>query len=200
MFLIKVNMPIRDAYRLLADCQKMHQFVTGLFGTDRNTSQVLYRTKTVQQTLSIYIYANRPVDPALCRYRVEQRDISKWLDTIQAGQYCGFDLIASPSKKEGTDGQKNSKRRSLRTQQERMDWLNRKASNLGFSIVQATEQDNVHICGNHDADNGGKMYHNAYHYQGVVQITNADLFRQALQNGIGPGKAYGFGMMMVQLL
>ena len=50
------------------------------------------------------------------------------------------------------------------------------------------------------AGQGGVMHHDAYHYQGVLQITDAEAFRKALQQGIGSGKAYGFGMMMVKRL
>ena len=34
----------------------------------------------------------------------------------------------------------------------------------------------------------------------TAQITDADAFRQALEKGIGSGKSYGFGMMMVKRL
>ena len=44
------------------------------------------------------------------------------------------------------------------------------------------------------------MYHDAYHYQGTLQITDAAAFRRAMQGGIGSGRAYGFGMLMVKRL
>lgn len=34
-------------------------------------------------------------------------------------------------------------------------------------------------------------------FQGVLEVTDAYAFRNALANGIGPGKAYGFGLMSV---
>lgn len=197
MYLIKINIPKQAAKSLLADCQKMHQFVTGLFDTDRKSSQILFRTRTTPQTLSLYIYANRPIVPARCEYEYEQRNIDPWLNSIQPGQYLGFDLVAAACKKEHSSG-KNSIRTLLRAPEERLEWLNRKASDGGFVVEQAVEQERVVLCGTHRDDNGGKMYHTGYHYQGVLQITNADLFRQELQNGIGPGKAYGLGMMMVK--
>ena len=199
MYLIKVSVHMRDAYRLLADCQKMHQFVTSLFDTDRSTSQVLYRTKADGEFLHIYIYANRPADTSRCKHKIEQKEITAWLNAMETGQYLGFDLVASPCKKV-LDGGKNSKRKILRTEQERQAWLSKKAEASGFTIVQATEQSAISTAGKHPSENGGKMHHNAYHYQGVLHITNAELFRRAIQDGIGPGKAYGFGMMMVKPL
>ena len=34
-------------------------------------------------------------------------------------------------------------------------------------------------------------------YEGVLQVTDADLFRQTLTRGIGRGKAYGQGLLTV---
>ena len=99
-----------------------------------------------------------------------------------------------------SEGKKNSQRRILRQPQERQEWLERKAAQNGFSIIQAQEQEQLHVSGKHKADKGGVMYHAAYHYQGILQITDVDSFRQALEKGIGSGKTYGFGMMMVKRL
>lgn len=34
-------------------------------------------------------------------------------------------------------------------------------------------------------------------YGGVLQVTDADKFRKTVQHGIGPGKAFGFGLLSV---
>ena len=125
---------------------------------------------------------------------LEKKKISK------AGQLWSFDLIAAPTKKVGAEGKKNSQRRILRTPGERQEWLERQAEQNGFAILQAQELEQLHICGRHKADKGGVMYHDAYHYQGILQITDGEAFRRAMQTGIGSGKAYGFGMMMVKRL
>ena len=200
MYLIKVEMDRRDARGLLADCQQMHRFVTGFFGTDRQSSQVLYRTNLVRSRLAIYIYAQNPAEHIPANCEVQQRNVTSWLDSMGMGQIWNFDLIASPSKKVAAEGQKNSQRRILREPGERQAWLKRKAEQNGFAILDAQEQEQIHVSGKHGAGQGGVMYHDAYHYQGVLQITDAEAFRKALQQGIGPGKAYGFGMMMVKRL
>lgn len=198
MYLIKIEMERREARGLLADCQQMHRFVTGFFGTDRKTNQVLYRTNLVQNKLCIYLYADCAAEHIPDNCYVQQRDITPWLDTMEAGQLWNFDLIASPTKKVASEGKKNSQRRILRQPQERQEWLERKAEQNGFSILQIQEQDQLHVSGRHLSDRGGVMYHDAYHYQGVLRITDSVKFRMVMQTGIGSGKAYGFGMMMVK--
>lgn len=200
MYLIKIEMNLRNARRYMSDCQQMHRFVTGLFGTDRKENQILYRTNTVNDRLCIYIFALTPVAHVPNNCTMQQRDISQWLSGMETGQALSFDLIAAPCKKIGVQGLKNSQRRILRDPEERKAWLERKAGQNGFAILQCQELEQIHMSGRHREDNGGEMYHDAYHYQGVLQITDAVAFRKMLQIGIGPGKAYGFGMMMVKSL
>ena len=200
MYLIKVELDRRDARGLLADCQQMHRFITGFFGTDRQSGQILYRTNLVQNKLCIYIYAQSPAEHIPDNCEVQQRNVTSWLESMEIGQLWSFDLIAAPTKKVALEGKKNSKRRILRQPQERQEWLERKAAQNGFSIIQTQEQEQLHVSGKHKADTGGVMYHDAYHYQGILQITDTDAFRKALETGIGSGKPYGFGMMMVKRL
>lgn len=203
MYLIKVEMDRRlpEVRRAVADCQKMHQLITGLFGTARQKSNILYRTNFVADQLHLYLYASQPVEEATSdRYRIVQRDITPWLEQLAAGQCWQFDLIASPSKKVSTERQKNSQRRILRQPSQRQTWLERKAEQSGFTLCQVSELEQIHVSGRHREEKGGTMYHDAYRYQGVLQIADADAFREALRKGIGSGKAYGFGMMVVKRL
>lgn len=200
MYLIKAELDRREARGLLADCQQMHRFITGFFGTDRRSSQILYRTNLVQNKLCIYLYAQSPAEHIPGNCKVQQRNVTSWLESMEIGQLWSFDLIAAPTKKVALEGKKNSQRRILRLPQERQEWLERHAEQNGFAILQAQEQEQLHVSGKHKADKGGVMYHDAYHYQGILQITDGEAFRRAMQTGIGSGKAYGFGMMMVKRL
>ena len=198
MYLIKIEMDRRNTRHLLADCQQMHRFVTSLFGTDRQSSQILYRTNPLRDRLCIYLYAQGPAEqvPEYCD--VQQRDVTAWLEGMDEGQLWSFDLIAAPTKKVGAEGRKNSCRRILRDPAERQEWLVRKAEQSGFALLHAEELEQIHISGSHRQDSGGMMYHDAYHYRGTLQITDAAVFRRTMQSGIGSGRAYGFGMLMVK--
>lgn len=199
MYLVKVELdkshPITR--RVIADCQQMHKLVTSLFGTDRQSSGILYRTQTVRDHLMIYIYSQTPALHT-SKYRIQQREISDWVNTIQSGQMLRFDLVASPCKKISTEGCKNSRRKILREPSERQAWLEKKADGAGFRILYAEELDRVNVTGVHSEEKGSVMNHSGYRYTGTLQITDADSFRQALALGFGPGKAYGFGMLLIR--
>lgn len=201
MYLTKVvldqgNPEVRHA---LLDCQKMHQLVMRLFDEDRQTSQVLYRTNHKKGKLEVYIYSGIPVTPAAREsFDLVQKDMSAWLSQMDNDLVLQFDLIASPCKKVEFEGKRRSQRRVLKTPDERNAWLHRKAAQYGFQIISVLERDYFKISGRHDSAKGGWMNHGAYHYQGVLRITDAKAFQNALQSGIGPGKAYGLGMMLVK--
>ena len=75
-------------------------------------------------------------------------------------------------------------------------WLARKGEQNGFRLLQCQELENHQQRGYHKKDSGGPMYVTGYHYQGLLQITDSERFRHALQEGIGSGRAYGLGMLL----
>ena len=201
MYLIRVEMDKNNptTRRAMVDCQQMHRFVTRLFGSDRQSSGLLYRTKVVQDKVLIYLYSQNPVSNP-DQNDIQQRDISGWMDTFKNGQVLNFDLVTSPSKKVSVEGKRNSQRKILRDPADRQAWLVKKAAESGFRILHAEEQDRITATGIHNTEKGGVMNHSGYRYVGTLQITDVNSFRQSLAQGIGPGKAYGFGMMLVKQL
>ena len=197
---IELNRSVPAVRAALADCQRMHSLLMGLFGTAREGSAVLYRTRLQGMEADVYLYSAVPPEPeklvsgmTLAGYR----DIGPWLDSVKCGQPLSFDLLTMPSKKITSDG-KNSRRRILRTQEERMAWLKRKAEQNGFSLETVQELPAFRLTGAHGAEQGGRMYLDAYEYRGILSVTDAELFQKAMQAGIGPEKAYGMGMLLVK--
>ena len=201
MYLTKIDLE-RASRRIqfaLADCQQLHRLVMGLFGTDRKSSHVLYRLRDQDRALSLYLYSDGPIDQTRLlpgMYFAGERDLSDWLSQMEAGQIRGFDLLAAPTKKVPTETGRNSQRRILRTEEERLAWLARKGKQNGFRLLQCQELENHQQRGYHKKDSGGPMYVTGYHYQGLLQITDSERFRHALQEGIGSGRAYGLGMLL----
>ena len=202
MYLTRIDMSVahRGTQRALRDCQQMHRMVTGLFGESRADADVLYRLRYGRGSCSIYLYSSMPVkrDRILPNMRFQgERDMTEWLNSLTKGQICHFDLLAWPSKKVPCDGRKNSRRRVLRTEGERLAWLMRKGQQNGFELLTACELETAQQVGYHDACRGGSLHVDSYHYQGTLQIYNVMAFRSALCGGIGPGKAYGLGMLLL---
>ena len=205
MYLTRINLQpqVPAIYRALGDCQQMHRLVSGLFQTGRKESETLYRLRMDRGVTALYLYSNMPVDRnALIKGMdfVAERDLTDWMGAFYTGQTWGFDLLAAPTKKMAEQGHKNSRRRILREKSERLAWLSRKAAQSGFAVLHANEMEGMHMRGRHAQEQGGQMYWDGYHYQGILQVQNTERFRQAVSGGIGAGKAYGMGMLLLRRL
>lgn len=200
MYLIRIDMErsSRAVRSALSDCQQMHRLVMGLFEKERQQANVLYRVKDQGMNISLYIYSAVPVQGERLIPGMKlggQREVSAWLSSMNNGRCLRFDLLAMPAKKVRAGG-KNSQRRVLRTLDERVNWLVRKAEQNGFRLLDVAENGSTSFRGLHKAS-AGEMHWEAFHYTGTLQITDEALFRRTVQRGIGAGKAYGLGMLLL---
>ena len=202
MYLAKIETSLSEPVirAALQDAQKIHRLVAGLYQRPRQEAELVYRIQTQGQKVSLYLYASLPAD----RSRVlpgmtlaGEREMGEWLDTMQTGQLWGFDLLTMPFKKVAEDG-RNSRRRVLRRQEERFAWLARKAEQNGFAILNVQETSTEKTSAAHAEEKGGRLYLDTYRYSGMLQILDAERFRDAVRHGIGPGKAYGLGMLLLK--
>lgn len=202
MYLTKIDLALnnRTVCAALGDCQKMHRLLNGLFDSSRQGVQLLYRVRNRDRDCCVYLYSNCPIcpDKLLPFMTLEgQRDLSGWLDSMKPGRRFRFDLLTMPSKKEPQENGKNSRRRVLKTQEERLAWLKRQAAQNGFALLQTQELETVGFSGKHPEEQGGRMGWSAYHYIGILEIRDAEAFCKAMERGIGPEKAYGLGMILL---
>lgn len=89
-------------------------------------------------------------------------------------------------------------------------WLERRAEPLwqappnssstqmppGFEIMRISEIKSGYVCVNKGPDDKTRKIRSA-RYEGILKITNADHFTKTLIKGIGPAKAFGFGLITV---
>lgn len=195
---IKLHPQIRAVQDAFADCQKLHQKVTAFFESSRKESNILYRVRTDKGQNSIYLYSDiPPIQQKIPGMEVcATQDLTSWVQKMQQGQVLSFDIVCIPAKKVKTQNTKNSQRRLLKTLEERTAWMYQKAHQFGFEILSLQEFESVRQVGYKKQQN--TMYLDGYHYQGVLRITNIELFIAALHCGIGAGKAYGFGMLLLR--
>ena len=137
--------------------------------------------------------------------------VDAFYDALSSDMALRFRLKANPTRKidtkSGPDGRRrNGKRVELRGDQMWQDWLIRKAVQHGFSVrpsvmnaspdLQIVDQGKVVGAGS-SAVGAGKVTMASVLFNGHLKVTDVDLFRDALAQGIGSGKAYGFGLLSV---
>lgn len=126
------------------------------------------------------------------------------LDSLKVGQRFRFRLRANPCVT------RDGKRLGLLRLEEQEKWIEGKAQRHGFSLPRLTsfelsessqERIDVRISqeqmirGQQHAGNGIRIY--AVLYDGILAVTDPDIFRVALQTGIGHGKVMGLGLLSV---
>ena len=130
-------------------------------------------------------------------------EVKPFAPDLAHGQRLRFRLLANPTVKKKLAGSKNGRRLGLASRVDQLAWLGRKAALGGFSV----EDDSTTVLpgfvyfnkGNHP-DGSGQRHASrlrSVRYDGWLEVTNAELFRETLAHGIGSGKAFGFGLLSV---
>ena len=134
------------------------------------------------------------------------KTLSPSLVALSKGQVLRFRLRANPTKridtKSGPDGQRrNGRRVDLRTEMQQVAWLSRRADRAGFRLVPVYPGSNAPAVrvgaseklrgrtANRLVTLAGVLF------EGLLEVTDPDNLRLAIRQGIGPGKAFGCGLL-----
>lgn len=133
-------------------------------------------------------------------------EIKSFDPSFSKGERFRFRLVANPTKRFSKnslemDGQPVAekwvgKRVPVATEQLH-EWLVRRAETAGFSPEKdTTTVQPGYIYVNKTLGGVGQRLRSVL-YDGILTITDPERFRETLVRGIGPGKAFGFGLLSV---
>lgn len=131
----------------------------------------------------------------------ETRDYTPLLNRIQPGTKWHFRLTANPTKH--APGHAATGRRGKVmphvTAEHQQRWLQEKALQHGFTLREgeflAVKNEWYQFRKPKDGSRPVSLL--SVTFEGLLTVTDADLFRRTLTEGIGRGKAYGMGMLTV---
>lgn len=115
-----------------------------------------------------------------------------------------FSLLANPTKKVRSNAKgellKNSRRVPLTSREDLVAWLEGKAAQSGFAIDPATLKTvprprQIFVKKSRRDDRRHTGLHSATEFVGTLRVTDATRFAEATRRGIGPAKAFGFGLL-----
>lgn len=188
----------------LRNVNDMHRNIMKAFDdppsdSPRAENAVLYSVMDHMGKPAVYVISQ--VKPDWSRVRGfdpvdDPMDFSGVRDRFSKGGVFGFRLFASPTKKVAREG-KLSSRVFLRTPEERSKWLQRQAEKYGFELISFSENTESKVMGR---KKDMQINYTGVLFTGVLRIVDPDLFWKAYCGGIGPGKAYGLGMLMIRRL
>lgn len=201
---MKLNPNKRETQIALHSLSKFHGAVESAFNEAKKTRK-LWRIDTFQGNRYLLIVSeNKPDFTHLIKQfgfnneRGESLSYDAFLAHIKTGQKWRFRLVANPtqSANDKTNPEHRGKIKAEVSDQYLREWILRKAKQKGFNIV-----DNEVFIRNkkwYSFKKGKNDYYvkfKAVTFDGILEVTNEALLKQALIAGIGREKAYGMGMI-----
>lgn len=205
-----LNWRRRSAMKLLDSPQRMHAAVASCIPPDAQVPQsgrVLWRVDRDADRVALIVVTPREPDLALV---VEQagwqtgemwqtRSYTPLLAALDVGQAWHFRLTANPTYSGRKPGWNDTKPRGHTTVKQQERWLLDRSAKFGFEIpdgpagcsgLSISERNTLRF-----QRAGRQVVVTAATYGGTLQVTDPELMRSALVNGIGRAKAYGCGLL-----
>ena len=185
----------------LCDCYDWHQAVWKAFpGRDGEARDFLTRLDRQRDGFRLLIVS--PTEPTRAEWCPPESWQSKAIpETYFLRRRYAFQLCANPTKKVtklGADGQptKNGKRVPLRSREEFVSWISRKGEQRGFVVNEETLR-TFSRGREYFEKQGTRGLHSAVEFRGVLEVTDPTKFHEGFTRGIGPAKAFGFGLLVI---
>ncbi len=195
---IIINPACRRARRDLSNLYEMHRTVMSAF-PDSHRERVLFRVDMKRFGPCPVLYVQSEVEAdwralvAVDAYLADPPDArgnpaQRFFDPeFRAGDRFIFRLRANPTVK------RNGKRHALYTEAEQMRWLERKVTTAGGRLLGArVSAGQLHRFRDND---GRRVTLFGVTFDGLLEVTSADLLKTAVAEGIGAGKGFGFGLL-----
>lgn len=196
MFLIKLKLKLDNssAKWCIMNCQKMHQHLMDLFSMSRKEAGVLYRFDIKNHVLYVLSSVWPQIHETSMFKVLGLKPVDDIISSFVVNSCFSFNLLTYPYKTNFLTGKKTS----IRDEDGIAAWLERKGRQHGFSVLSQNVFSRITLFGSHKKDKGGDFYIPAVEIMGILKITDVEKFRQAFSCGIGSGKAYGLGMLLLR--
>ncbi|WP_291792981.1 type I-E CRISPR-associated protein Cas6/Cse3/CasE [Brevibacterium sp.] len=216
---ILLNPQKRGGRKILTNPQAMHAAVRACFppDLDESSARILWRVDQSDYEHTLYIVGPEEPDRAVIVEQAgwpsrpgETADYRPLLDSVQKGMERSFRLTANPVKSLPAEGGKRGKIVPHVTPAQQIEWLSTKAPRHGFELRSAempgAEQPvpdvivdrRENLAFSRQGSGGGERRRvslRTARFEGTLRVTDAELFRRTLTQGIGRGRAYGCGLL-----
>ncbi|MCH4039043.1 MAG: type I-E CRISPR-associated protein Cas6/Cse3/CasE [Lachnospiraceae bacterium] len=205
MYLSRVELDSQNRQKIsdLTHVGAYHSWVENSFPDEQGVrSRKLWRLDVLQnKTYLLIVSVGKPDLTRLEKYGVpgsaETKDYDHFLNSIKEGQSYRFRAVLNPVHSVSNRAEGRGKVYPEITVKQQLEFLEKRAASNGFELIsdQYTITDRRFVVLKKSGQRPVKLSRVAY--EGVLRVQDIELFRNALMQGIGRKKAYGFGMMTV---
>lgn len=196
---VRINQNYRNAVKFLSSLQVMHATIEGCFEPE-DKSRKLWRIDYLgSQPYILIVSKHKPDFKSLIEQygyegdTGESKDYQSVLDILDVGQKYRFRFCGNPVHSVCNNGSKGrGKVLPHITVAQQEDWLRGKSIKAGFTMEDFSliTRDIKRF-----SRRGKKVTLYTAVFEGILKITDVQLFREALILGIGRAKAYGCGLL-----
>ncbi len=194
----------------LANPYELHRSLMSAFPAKQTLEErvLLYRLETRPTPPYVVVLVQSAAQPdwsALERgdYLIAAAQMKEFSPQFEAGQAFTFRLMANPTRRlKSADAEKPGKRIGLVKEEDQLAWLTRKAQQSGFAVLaaQVTRNSPPDVIKRHPGTETYRMSHVGVRFDGQLRVTDATLFTQTVQVGVGSAKGFGFGLLSLARL
>lgn len=203
MYLSRMELDLtrRETMKALAAPSRFHGAIERAFSGERKRN--LWRLDALNGRQYLLLLSMEPPDLTAAAAQFgfpsadlpwETRDYDPFLQRIKKGDRWQFRLTANPTVSRTREGERGKVFAHI-TPHYQKQWLFGKSAQHGFALEEDAFQV-VYSKWQRFPKGGGPMVSIlAVTFEGVLTVTDPDLLRRALTEGIGRGKAYGMGLL-----
>lgn len=205
MYLSKLTLNPRPAckevLRDLASPYEMHRTIMRAFpgASDGGPGRVLFRLEPTRPGQSPVVLVQSDKAPDWSRLADLPEYLAAEPQCKQVDLAVSLDRLLRFRLRANVTVKREGKRHGLYREEDQRAWLARKGKVGGFDPTDVTIRSAGEVTSHKVTGNGRRtrQTHFAVDYEGVLGVTDADRFVKTLAAGIGPAKAYGFGLLSV---
>jgi CRISPR system Cascade subunit CasE len=200
MYLSRITIPMlsRTAQRNLANPYALHASFLRAFPPDipGGGERILFRLEPELMGQSRIALVQSDTTPSWTEDVLQeiatdaQSSLKTFEPELKRGRLLRFRLRANPVVT------RDGKRLGLIGDEAHTDWLRRKGEKSGFRVREATSIDEGKVSAM--KRRGGqetRMTFQSVRFEGFLDVLDPDLLWAAVKTGVGPGKAFGFGLL-----
>lgn len=194
MYISKISFTTPFAWAQFDNLAKLHSFVESFYRFEyekdhgKTRKRHLWRVEKDPNlgTVIIVLSENKPrlsfKNSKIANVKTQRFD--KVLRSVKQGYKYDFKIVINPTKRSQGKVSEYADPR---------DWLLQRQEANGFKLIDTYSIDERQLSFRHKFQSRADL--RSAVVRGQLEVTNLDLFKKALVNGIGREKAYGFGML-----
>lgn len=204
--LLTLNPRSRRVQAEINDPYQMHRTLAKAFGDEADSQQAarcLFRVEETPHGWRVLVQSRTPpvweLQTVAPDYHLAPPQQKTFAPLVSLGQTYAFRLRANPTRRHSAkpEDSRLGNRVGLYREEERLDWLTRKAAAHGFALCSVAQTSEARSeCRAKDR----RAVFSAVRFDGVLRVTDPALLMEALSGGIGAGKGFGFGLLSLSPL